>query len=418
MLVLLVTTKSFVIMTVYLFIVFTVFWSITGAIPFAHIDFNNDDDGFLNIPEFNEPDNYWEVQEEKASFEMPTSDLLSDNDTCDCQEEVKTALILAIENCINILKIKESCHSQKKCNSEVVQAMSSCECSSKVNVALAISLKRCANTIEHSLICKQPKYTLKGNFSSCAAIKQDSPYSKSGFYNLTINGKNVSIYCNMDTLCNSDKGWTRVGFLDMTDNLAVARCPDGLTQYNISAFKICGLTTGPGCVSINIPSYNIKYSQVCGRVRGYQRHMTDAFHTGGGINDHYIDGISITHGSPRKHIWSLASGFSEQDTRNDGCPCNHDVSKGALPPSFVGKHYYCESGIKSGTADRFFTEDPLWDGKQCGGREEPCCPGSSLLPWFHRNITATTDPIEFRMCITEGIDDENFGIDQYELYVE
>ena len=48
-----------------------------------------------------------------------------------------------------------------------------------------------------------------------------------------------------------------------------------------------------------------------GKVIGYQYHTTDgaaAWQTSKEINLPYIDGISLTHGSPKKHIWSFLSG--------------------------------------------------------------------------------------------------------------
>ena len=41
------------------------------------------------------------------------------------------------------------------------------------------------------------------------------------------------------------------------------------------------------------------------KIIGYQVGITDAAHqhqTGGDINGNYADGVSLTHGNPRKHI--------------------------------------------------------------------------------------------------------------------
>jgi len=35
------------------------------------------------------------------------------------------------------------------------------------------------------------------------------------------------------------------------------------------------------------------------------------------IDEPYLDGISITYGSPRKHIWSCATGLSEDNVGNN-----------------------------------------------------------------------------------------------------
>ena len=64
-----------------------------------------------------------------------------------------------------------------------------------------------------------------------------------------------------------------------------------------------------GCYSAYFTTYNAPYSRVSGMVVGYQKGSTDGFLTyvrKTSINDPYLDGVSITCGSPRKHIWSYA----------------------------------------------------------------------------------------------------------------
>lgn len=58
-------------------------------------------------------------------------------------------------------------------------------------------------------------------------------------------------------------------------------------------------------------------------VTGYQFSSTDgsnSFHFKvKNINGPYIDGVSITYGSPRKHVWTYISSLSE--TLRPDCPC-------------------------------------------------------------------------------------------------
>ena len=60
--------------------------------------------------------------------------------------------------------------------------------------------------------------------------------------------------------------------------------------------------------------WSISYSQVCGRLRGYQVGTPDAF--GSYVNepkpDLVMDGVMISHGKARKHIWAYASGHEKQ----------------------------------------------------------------------------------------------------------
>ena len=170
-----------------------------------------------------------------------------------------------------------------------------------------------------------------------------------------------------------------------------------------------------GCTSTTFPSDGISYSKVCGKVIGYQYGSTDGAGATRNINEAYLDGISLTHGNPRSHIWSFISGIYESGSYSK-CPCG---TVGSRPtPSFVGKHYFCEAAAVSPWQRKLYTHDPLWDGKVCGSIEGPCCnlPG---LPWFHRSFSyATSDYIEMRLCCTDGIAGEDVPVSYYEIYVK
>ena len=104
----------------------------------------------------------------------------------------------------------------------------------------------------------------------------------------------------------------------------------------------------------------------------------------------HIDGVSITYGTSRKHLWSYAAGYNEYLDRNQAvtCPCS---SYGGTPaPSFVRLNYYCESGAVQGT---YFTGDLLWDGKGCTSSNS-CC-AQSNLPWFYCQILMTNRKQEY-----------------------
>ena len=53
--------------------------------------------------------------------------------------------------------------------------------------------------------------------TSCQEIKNKQPNSPSGVYLLATNDGTQYVYCNMKELCGSEGGWTRLGYLDMTD---------------------------------------------------------------------------------------------------------------------------------------------------------------------------------------------------------
>ena len=80
------------------------------------------------------------------------------------------------------------------------------------------------------------------------------------------------------------------------------------------------------------------------------------------IDGVYVEGISLTLGSPRKHMCTYAAGLSNDHNHSDrNCPCA--TFPGASPPAFVGNDYYCESG-NTEIFDQvtYHLSDPLWDG--------------------------------------------------------
>ena len=249
--------------------------------------------------------------------------------------------------------------------------------------------------------------------TSCKEIKERQPLSPSGVYLLapTTGGATYTAYCNMDELCGSGRGWTRLAYLDMSD--ATQNCPSGFRLYQSRGVRVCGrpVTNSGSCVSVQFPSNGISYSQICGRVTGYQYHSPDAA-VRSNINSYYVDGVSITRGSPRQHVWTFINGWSDSYNINP-CNCNQQ------PQAFIGNNYFCESGNPTNDANQFFTSDPLWDGQGCGSLESSCCivPG---IPWFHRDYgsTTTTDYIELRVCGDEGTSNEDSPVGYYEIYIK
>ncbi len=240
---------------------------------------------------------------------------------------------------------------------------------------------------------------------SCKDIKNKYPNSTSGYYHIN----SQLVYCEMGELCSSEGGWTRLAYLDMTDS--TVDCPPGFKLYEVSGVRACGRAQG-SCVSIKFPSNGISYSEVCGRVVGYQFGTPEAVSTPvTNIDSHYVDGVSITQDYPRKHVWTLMAGYT-----NSICPCN-------TPPAnylFIGNDYFCESGNPNNDGSFsyiFYSNDPLWDGKQCGSQEQDCCLANGL-PWFHRTLNSTTAYLELRVCGDQGSTGEDSPVSLYELYVK
>ncbi|XP_019850551.1 PREDICTED: uncharacterized protein LOC109581152 [Amphimedon queenslandica] len=266
--------------------------------------------------------------------------------------------------------------------------------------------------------------------SSCQEIKNKQPNSPSGVYLLeTATNGTQYIYCNMEELCGSGGGWTRLAYLNMTDS--TENCPSGFRLYQSGGVRACGRVTSSegSCVSVEFPSNGISYSQVCGRVVGYQFASPDAVdniingpESHNDINSYYVDGVSITRGSPRQHVWTLMAGVSGGFSTTEypyNCPCSTGSLQSSKIQSFVGNDYYCESGAGNTWTHIFYPSDPLWDGQGCGSIETACCnvPG---IPWFHRDYgnTTTTDYLELRVCANQDTGDEDTPVAFYEIYVK
>ena len=127
------------------------------------------------------------------------------------------------------------------------------------------------------------------------------------------------------------------------------------------------------------------------------------------IDSAYVDGVSLTHGSPRQHIWTFVSGLQKNIGQGpSSCRCN-DVGA-PHPPAFVGNDYFCDSGnpqfMHSDSRTTVYSDDPLWDGHGCVSTST-CCTFNDP-PWFHKQLSdPATDEIEMRVCTDEGTDNEN-----------
>ena len=224
--------------------------------------------------------------------------------------------------------------------------------------------------------------------------------------------------CPSEYTCGGTGGWRRVVYLNMTDTNTT--CPSGwqLTGYSK---RTCGrVSIGSNtCDSATFPVSGGHYNRICGMITGYQYGQPDAFYnTGRSIDQAYACGVSVTHGTPRNHIWTFAAGHSEGDTTTPlSCPC--DSTATITIPQFVGSDYFCESGINGPYPGQsiFHPNDPLWDGEDCLP-SSTCC-SLHNPPYFVKQLpTSTTDDIEARICVDDGISATNIAVELVELYVQ
>ena len=248
---------------------------------------------------------------------------------------------------------------------------------------------------------------------SCQEILYCFPSSSSGYYQIhATNGSLVDVYCNMEgTNCGNITGWTRVAYLNMTQPHAT--CPPPLVRNTTAGLTLCHRSKS-GCDRVLYSTLDLSYSQVCGRVRGYQLGAPDAFNPFFKMQINYVDGVTITfNSSTNNHIWTYASGVSESSTSRHNCPCNQGSA--AQSPPFVGDDYYCESSTAS--TKSLYPSDPLWDGQQCDELEVPCCTHPNM-PWLIKTLNVTTtEDIELSVCGNGPPTAEDTPLELVELFV-
>ena len=220
-----------------------------------------------------------------------------------------------------------------------------------------------------------------------------------------------------------DGPWYPVASLNMRDRSQ--SCPSSWREYThtTAGVRACG-RFAVGCAGTTYSTGRV-YSKVCGRIIGYQVASPDAFNLNlrfpVSANQVYVDGISITYGPLRTHLWTFAAGVSEGNHQYPAsdCPCAVSNTSSRSPPAFVNNNYYCESGNRVTSTDfsgYLYYGDPIWDGLLCEGR---CCRNGKSPPWFSVELNSpTSDYIEVRICGDQRVCDEDTPISLMEIYVQ
>ena len=136
---------------------------------------------------------------------------------------------------------------------------------------------------------------------------------------------------------------TRIAYLNMTDPLQ--SCPPAWRESKSNGIRVCGrlLNSNQICHGAFYSAGGCTFTKVSGQIIGCQIGRPDAFQTNSQLLDEpYVYGVSIAHGSPRSHIiWTYAADYSETSS---GTACSCDSSSSNSPPSYSGNNYYCKSG--------------------------------------------------------------------------
>ena len=255
--------------------------------------------------------------------------------------------------------------------------------------------------------------------SSCNEIYQRNPTSRGtiGHYWIKTDEGLFKVTCNMKLKCGGiEGGWMQVADVDMSRDDS---CPG--TWHKITTPRRLCLGDIAGCAPANFDVKGVSYEHICGQAKAYQKGQTDAFNAQRNaikpsIDSAYVDGVSITIGSPRKHVWTYAAGISD-DFDKTCCTCPCAKYPGISPPAFVGNDYYCESGdVGTYSIHPFYLSDPLWDGAGCTAGNG-CC-AQIGMPWFYRKLPIpVADDFEVRICKDLVHAQEDIAMEKLELYV-
>ena len=259
---------------------------------------------------------------------------------------------------------------------------------------------------------------------SCRHVLEFDSSAPSGHYYIRDSNRYVQhVYCDMSSrLCGGTRGWMQVANFNMKNETHY--CPPYLIERTYTPGstddwqprRVCENDFAE-CCPIYYPTYNILYSEVCGKVIGYQNGMVRAFgghlhnpRAGVSIDGNYVSGVSLTHGQhPKKHIWTFAAALTDVNItpaiQDSICPCTSTDNSGLSPPNFVKNHYFCDTGNHnqsppSGCSEGcFMGQDPLWDGQGCSVSSGDTCCLLNKPPWFHRKLPSSiSDNIEMRLC--------------------
>ena len=221
--------------------------------------------------------------------------------------------------------------------------------------------------------------------------------------------KNTALLMAIQECGTYSSSWRDIAYIDTT---VISTANDQCRQYGLRPVYrdrnqvACRKPVGVHCVAHKL-DINGKYSHVCGRVRGYQLKETRGFEVEeedqDDINLHYADGVLITRGNPRQHLWTYAASTSTVD-----CPCKNTTERVPYTPTVTGTNFTCES-------TRTDWDQPLWDRPKHTVADDNCT--IHVNGWFYQNVEETDESIEVRWCGPEK-DDIDIVTDKLQIWVQ
>jgi hypothetical protein len=230
---------------------------------------------------------------------------------------------------------------------------------------------------------------------SCQEILDVGWSTGDGDYDIASQGcGEITVFCDMTT---DGGGWTEALRFDA----ATDACPGDWQSADTGASLVCTRDTSDtwGTRTALFPTC-VLWDEVLGNATLLQYGSTDAFgdtpHPD--IDGPYGDVVSLTHGSPREHLFTYTFGFLSGGTDDSNCP----AIGGAPAPALVGSDYLCDTGNASSTSNqRIWYTTPLF-----------------ADDWWQVTASSETlDDVEVRLMATHGSSDEDVATETLILRV-
>jgi hypothetical protein len=142
----------------------------------------------------------------------------------------------------------------------------------------------------------------------------------------------------------------------------------------------------------------LPFTRIAGRIEALARGDLEAFSVGvaASLDNTYVDGVSITVGDPRTHVFTLGVGSAGGA---GACPCG----AGVPAPAYVGEGMLCEDRPASGDVDSAATADEAFDLDNAlfdDDARNAACNQSFVPNEFDITLPApSTGPIEVRVMV-------------------
>ena len=213
-------------------------------------------------------------------------------------------------------------------------------------------------------------------FNSCEELENLSLLFPAGMYRIrSSNCSFILNYCNSSIafLCGGVPGqWRRVAYLNTDENQVTCTVVFEIRNDTTSNPPLCRrMDTSAGCSSVIYPSNGMSYSQVCGTVQihqqetpdGFQSHNDQILRNNQSVNQNYVDGVSLTHGTNpnRNHIWTFTAAIKIGPDTDRYTIC--DSNK----PFYIGTNFTCTA---ENCIDWQCLNNVIWtDGLPCARNE-------------------------------------------------